>query len=316
MTSIRILRAGPLTTLQDAGRPGLLRHGISASGPMDRASSDRAGVWLGEAAPTGIEFTTAGLSFTLETGALGLAWDGGAFTITIDGSPNPWPGRALLKPGSTVDITPGPAGNYGYLRFDAEPKVPAVMGSTATSSIAGIGGYAGRALATGDILAFGPSVARRPSAHPHPAEPSAASPIRIIWGTHADIFTADTRQHFVTESFAITPQLDRMGVRLADPAGAFANQRILSLVSDAVVPGDIQILGDGTPIVLMRDHQPTGGYPRIATIVSADLDRFAQFRPGTELRFEPVTVAHARALSGKVADFSGSKARPELRTLK
>ena len=92
----------------------------------------------------------------------------------------------------------------------------------------------------------------------------------------------------VETSFRVTTGLDRMGVRLEDPAGLFREQRRLSLVSDAIVPGDIQILGDGTPIVLMRDHQPTGGYPRIATIVSADLDRFAQMRPGTELVFRPV----------------------------
>ena len=79
-----------------------------------------------------------------------------------------------------------------------------------------------------------------------------------------------------------------MGVKLEDAAGIFQDQRRLSLVSDAIVPGDIQILGDGTPIVLMRDHQPTGGYPRIATIVSADLDRFAQMRPGTAVIFRPV----------------------------
>jgi allophanate hydrolase subunit 2 len=85
-----------------------------------------------------------------------------------------------------------------------------------------------------------------------------------------------------------------MGVRLTDPQQIFRNQRRLNLVSDAIVPGDIQILGDGTPIVLMRDHQPTGGYPRIATVVSADLDRFAQLRPGTEVRFRPVTLEHAR----------------------
>ena len=79
-----------------------------------------------------------------------------------------------------------------------------------------------------------------------------------------------------------------MGVRLEDGGGLFREQRRLTLVSDAIVPGDIQILGDGTPIALMRDHQPTGGYPRIATIVSADLDRFAQMRPGTALTFTPV----------------------------
>jgi len=92
----------------------------------------------------------------------------------------------------------------------------------------------------------------------------------------------------------VSQNLDRMGVRLTDTAGIFRTRPRLMLVSDAIVPGDIQILGDGTPTVLMRDHQPTGGYPRIATIVSADLDRFAQIRPGTEVRFQPVSLEHAR----------------------
>lgn len=87
-----------------------------------------------------------------------------------------------------------------------------------------------------------------------------------------------------------------MGVRLNDSCCVFAATNILSLASDAIVPGDVQVLGDGTPIVLMRDHQPTGGYPRIATIITADLDRFAQFRPGTAIAFTPVTVEHAQDL--------------------
>lgn len=294
MTELRILRAGPLTTLQDAGRPGLLRHGISASGPMDRGAFERSAGWLGGAGATGIEFTTAGLSFSVD-GSLSMACDGGDFALHIDGTAKPWPARAVLQPGSVVDITPGPSGNHGYLRFDREIDVPLVTGSRATSSIAGIGGFGGRALQAGDVLEFGAAAPRRPSQHPRQS-PVADGPIRVIWGIHADRFDNVTRQRFVTESFAIAPQLDRMGVRLLDPAGVFAAAKILSLVSDAVVPGDIQILGDGTPIVLMRDHQPTGGYPRVATVISADFDRFAQLRPGTELRFEPITVAHAEGL--------------------
>ena len=116
----------------------------------------------------------------------------------------------------------------------------------------------------------------------------------MLWGIHADLFDASVRASFAAATFAISPSLDRMGVRLADTAGVFTGQRRLSLVSDAIVAGDIQILGDGAPIVLMRDHQPTGGYPRIATVVSADFDRFAQLRPGTEVRFRPVTLEHAR----------------------
>jgi len=294
VTGIRITRAGPLATLQDAGRPGLLRHGISASGPMDRRAFERAGGWLGSAGTTGIEFTTAGIGFVC-AGSVSMAVDGGAFELTIDGAAKPWPTRALLKAGSVVDIRPGPAGNYGYLRFDREIEVPQMMGSRATSSIAGIGGLDGRALQVGDIVPLGATLPRGRGPHPFP-EAMLDGPIRIIWGIHADRFSNAIRQRFVTGEFAVSSQLDRMGVRLLDPQRVFAEAKILSLVSDAVVPGDIQILGDGTPIVLMRDHQPTGGYPRIATVATFDLDRFAQLRPGTPIRFEPVTVAHAEGL--------------------
>lgn len=294
MTALRILRAGPLTSLQDAGRPGLLRHGISASGPMDRGAFERAAGWLGAAGSTGIEFTTAGLSFSVD-GGLSMACDGGAFQLSIDGVAKAWPARAVLKAGSVVDIRPGAAGNYGYLRFDREIDVPLVMGSRATSSIAGLGGLGGRALLAGDVLEFGATAPRQPSQHPAPALVK-DGPIRFIWGIHADRFDNTTRQRFITDALVVSPQLDRMGVRLSDRERVFAETRILSLVSDAVVPGDIQILGDGTPIVLMRDHQPTGGYPRIATVISADFDRFGQLRPGTEVRFEPVSVAHAEGL--------------------
>lgn len=294
MTAIRITRAGPLATLQDAGRPGLLRHGISASGPMDRGAFERAAGWLGSAGTTGIEFTMAGISFVAET-SVSMAVDGGMFELSVDGDRQSWPSRALLKSGAVVDIRPGGAGNYGYLRFDREIDVPSVMGSRATSSIAGIGGLAGRALQAGDVLPLGSTLPRGRGLHPT-STAHAEGPIRVVWGIHADGFRNSIRQRFVTDEFVVSPQLDRMGVRLADPQRVFAEAKILSLVSDAVVAGDIQILGDGTPIVLMRDHQPTGGYPRIATVVSADLDRFAQLRPGTAVRFEPVTVNHAEGL--------------------
>jgi biotin-dependent carboxylase-like uncharacterized protein len=290
MTSIRITRAGPLTTLQDAGRPGLLAQGVSASGPMDRGAFERAGLWLGSAGSTGIEFTS-GIAFELEAGALGMAADGGAFELAVNGTAVAWPARLLLKPGDTVEIRPGAWGNWGYLRFGREMAVEPVLGSRSTNSIAGLG----RTLSAGDAIGFGAEAARRPAPHPRPVAP-AAGPIRVLWGLHADLFEPATRRRFVEAPFRVSARMDRMGTRLDDPAGVFRDRRVLSLVSDAIVPGDVQILGDGTPIVLMRDHQPTGGYPRIATVVSADLDRFAQLRPGSEVRFEPVTLTHARGL--------------------
>jgi biotin-dependent carboxylase-like uncharacterized protein len=295
VTVLVIDRAGPLCTVQDAGRPGQLRHGVSASGPMDRAGFARAAGWLGGAGAAGIEFTMAGIGFTLESGSLGVGCDGGDFGLRRNGAPQGWPARLALQAGDRVDIVPGAAGNYGYLRFDRELALPPVLGSLATNSVVGLGGLEGRPLRPGDRLRFGAAQMPGQGTKPQPSPPL-DGPIRIIWGLHADLFPPAVRKRFIAAEFTVSPRLDRMGARLVAPPDVFAAAPLLSLVSDAIVPGDIQILGDGTPIVLLRDHQPTGGYPRLATVISADLDRFVQLRPGAIVRFEPVTLARAHAM--------------------
>ena len=290
-TRLQIIRAGPLTSIQDDGRFGMLRHGVSASGPMDRTSYLEAGQWV-EAGQGGVEFTIAGLELTVLHGSCGVGFAGGEFTIRHNGEALGWPGRVELGAGDTLAITPGLTGNYGYLRFNAELEIPTVLGSMSTNSRAGLGGLTGKALQAGDILELGEALGHLGTSEPVEQQVDSA-PIRVIWGAHADLFTGRVRQRFLSSAFAITPRMDRMGVRLHDTTGVFSGASDLSLVSEAIVPGDIQILGDGTPIVLMRDHQPTGGYPRIATVITADLDRFAQLRPGTEVRFQSVTVARA-----------------------
>ena len=289
-----ITRAGPLTTIQDAGRFGMLRHGISASGPMDRAAYALAGQLAGGGSGA-IEITTAGIDLVLEAGNCRLGLAGGVFTARHNDRVVPWPGVVTLSAGDRLSITPGPAGNYGYLRFDADLDCPPVLGSVATSTRAGIGGYRGRALLTGDRVDLRP-VAEPAAPVTVTVPPPDNGPLRFVWGLHADLFSPTIRQAFLQQPFAIGRRHDRMGIRLDDPHGVFAEASILSLVSDAIVPGDIQILGDGTPTVLMRDHQPTGGYPRIATVISADLDRLAQMRPGTMLSFAAITADHALSL--------------------
>ncbi|WP_186767210.1 biotin-dependent carboxyltransferase family protein [Devosia ginsengisoli] len=291
--ALTILRAGPLTSIQDAGRFGMLRHGISASGPMDGGAFAQAGALAG-GRRGGVEFTMAGLEIRLESGRCRVGFAGGDFVARHNGAVLDWPGVVMLGEGDTLSVTPGGWGNYGYLRFDADIDVPLVMGSMATSSRAQLGGLEGRVLRAGDVIALsgdgGSGVLEVEQTEP------VTGPIRVIWGLHADLFPQALRQRFLATPFVISSRLDRMGVRLEDAGSVFAEAVALSLVSDAIVPGDIQILGDGTPIVLMRDHQPTGGYPRIATVITADLDRFAQLRPGTPVAFEPVTVEHAHAL--------------------
>lgn len=290
-----VQRAGPLVTLQDAGRFGYLRHGVSASGPMDRAGFARAGALAGGAGDCGIEFTAAGLCLEIGGGAVLAGLSGGHFRLTLNGRAKAWPARLRLKPGDVVDITPGDSGNYGYLRFNREIDVKPVLGSRSTNAVAGLGGFGGRALRAGDRLPLRPLEAGAGMAR-GPEGEEETGPIRFVWGLHAELFDETQRQKFVDSPFWISPRLDRMGTRLEDQSGVFAGTPILSLVSDAVVPGDIQILGDGTPIVLLRDHQPTGGYPRIGTVIDADLDRLAQMRPGSAVMFQPVTLARAHAL--------------------
>jgi biotin-dependent carboxylase-like uncharacterized protein len=285
---IRVTRAGPLCTLQDDGRFGLLAAGISASGPMDRGSFALAGGLLERAGSTGIEFTAAGIGLAADV-PVRVAWAGGSFRPAVNGAALDWPGTAQLVSGDRLEILPGPAGNYGYLRFDREIDVPQVLGSRSTNLTVQLGGLDGRALRVGDTLALGSL------GQPQPEVQSATEegPIRFVWGLHADLFASAVRAAFLEQPFQISPKLDRMGARLVDKAAVFSGLANLSLVSDPIVCGDIQILGDGTPIVLLRDHQPTGGYPRIGTVISTDLDRLVQLRPGSEVRFSSMTVARA-----------------------
>jgi allophanate hydrolase len=290
-----IERAGPLTTIQDRGRFGALGFGIAASGPMDRGAFEQAGALLEVAGSSGIEFTRAGICFSVERAPVRAGFAGAAFTLTVNDEPRSWPAVLDLAASDRVDIAPGAEGNYGYVRFSRELGVPPVLRSRATNIVAGLGGLVGRPLRRGDWIDLISPEDRRPPLR-RPPQSRSAGPLRVTWGLHASLLDAETRLQFETAEFEVSARLDRMGVRLVDGAGVFGRLHGLSLVSDAIIPGDIQILGDGTPIVLMRDHQPTGGYPRVATVISADLDRFAQVRPGTRVRFEPVTPQRARTL--------------------
>ncbi len=301
MTTMIFQKVGPLVSIQDNGRFGALGHGTAASGPMDRSSYHRAGRIIeqngSKAASTALESAGGLLQFTLTGGSsVAAAFCGGQFNLRINGSAKKWDEMHLLADGDTVEIAPGPKGNYALVRMDHEFDVPPIINSRSTNTIAHLGGFKGRLIRAEDEIPLkkavsgpGPLPTRSIFVHDE-------GPIRFIWGMHAELFSAHIRNEFISNSFEISPMLNRMGVRLTDRSRVFRDKLDLSLVSDAIVPGDVQILGDGSPIVLMRDHQPTGGYPRIASIISADLDRFAQLRPGSRVDFRPVTTEHAHRL--------------------
>ncbi|MBU1307240.1 MAG: urea amidolyase, partial [Alphaproteobacteria bacterium] len=196
-TTLSITRVGPLTTIQDAGRFGMLSHGISASGPMDRAAYALAGA-LVSGGNGAIEITTAGIDLSVTAGACTIGLAGGSFVARHNETPVPWPGRVQLSNGDRLTITPGPSGNFGYLRFAGDLAIPPVLGSIATSTRAGLGGHHGRALVAGDVLTLSPVTTPAPAPPvPSPTTPQ-NGPIRIIWGLHADLFSPAIRQGFLS----------------------------------------------------------------------------------------------------------------------
>jgi len=198
---IEILRAGPLTTLQDAGRSNYLASGMSASGPMDRQSYMIAGAMLEIAGRTAIEFTMTGMAFKVHGGNVAAAFHGGLFGLCVNSKQTDWPGDITLQAGDVVEITPGPRGNYGYVRFGQEIDVPVVLGSRATNLIAKLGGIEGRVLEPGDFLGFRAPTEMIERPLRVISQAPADAPIRFIWGIHADQFAPSVREKFTAEPF-------------------------------------------------------------------------------------------------------------------
>jgi biotin-dependent carboxylase-like uncharacterized protein len=201
--------------------------------------------------------------------------------------------RLALEPGARLRVRAGDAGAWCYLAVGGGIDVAPMLGSVATHVRSGLGGLGGRALAAGDRLTL------RELA---PAEPGAAALavpwlerpdelIRVILGPQADYFAADQIAAFCAGPWTISPRSDRMAYILEGPLLRHAHG--FNIVSDGIVMGAIQVPGDGRPIVLMADRQVTGGYPKIATVIGADLGRLAQSRPGARVRFAAVSVADA-----------------------
>lgn len=289
MTALVFSRAGVGLTLQDGGRRGFRRFGVSGSGAMDRLSLALANALVGNPVDAAaVEIAGTGGALTAEGGPVTLAFAGPDCGARL-GDTAIRPGVAFrLAPGETLRFGPVRGGNYAYLGLGGGVAGAAAMGSFAMHRRSGIGGVG---LAEGDRLALagaGPTRLLAYSGRP-PAGPEV---IRVMAGPQDDHFTAEALATLTTATYRVTPQFDRMGCRLDGPALQHVSG--YNIVSDGIVPGHIQVPGDGLPIVLLRDCQTVGGYPKIATIISADLDRFAQAPPGSSVRFALVDGAEAR----------------------
>lgn len=289
---LTVVAAGPACTIQDSGRFGYLRYGVTPSGPMDwmahrmanRAVRNPPGGGCIEAGPGGIV-----LRADVAPVRLGLAAPG--FAALRDGRPVPACGRVTLRPGETLAILPGAAGVWAYVAVAGGFGLAEALGSVSTSLRARLGPFGGRGLRAGDRL----RCRQRASAHlpdaPLPALPAGPGVIRFVPGPQAEAVTAESLDEFCAAAYAVAPRSDRMAMRLTGPR--LTHSAGHDIVSDGIAMGAIQVPGDGLPLVLMADRQPTGGYPKIGTVIRADLPALAQTRTGHRVRFAMTGVAAA-----------------------
>jgi allophanate hydrolase len=301
----RVIQAGPLITVQDSGRPNLMRYGVPNSGAMDRQSLAIANAVLGNTAHSpAIEVSVAGLSLECIAGTVTLALVGGGFRIQAgDQSLGSW-NRITVHKGDRITIKPGPWGSWTYLAFAGHLEAASWLGSVATHSQSGFGG--GK-IATGDQITIKGAEAREELVGeiPFPISARARHDLRIVLGPQDRFFSGQALHSLVTEPFRLTDSYDRMGVRLRGPA--LKPDGALSIPSEAILRGSIQVSGDGTATVLLSDHQTTGGYPKIATLIEGDIDSFCQLRPRDEVRFSVIApktaIAVARSRAQAMGDY-------------
>lgn len=303
MPTLVIDAAGAGSTLQDGGRHGYLRYGITAAGPMDplmHATANRAAG--NPPGATAIEISTGGMAVSAADGPLGLAIVTTGFRIALDGEALPGSVAFTLMPGQALSVRAGGDGAWGYLAVQGRFDVPPVLGSAATHTRSGLGGLDGRGLAPGDRLSVtetrsGPDAPQRLLAPWLDRDPKT---IRVVLGPQDDFFDGDQIAAFLAGPWTVSPRGDRMACFLDGTPLAHAKGH--DIVSDGVAMGAIQVPGNGLPIVLMADRQSTGGYPKIATVIGADHGRLAQAQGGTQVSFKAVTIAEAVAARRADAD--------------
>ncbi len=288
---LRIVRAGPGETIQDAGRYGYLRYGIVASGPMDWIAfrlANRALENPEDAAA--LEISLAGIEVVCDDGPLLVAFAGGGFVWERENARLPVAAVITLQPGEHLRARAGAWGTWTYLAVAGGIDVPPVLGSRSTYARFAIGGLEGRALRADDVLQSGEHASHNmiEGTLRTPLLERWNAPIRVLLGPQDDYFTSGARATFFSESYAISGRFDRMGYWLEGPK--LTHEAGFDIVSDGIPLGAIQVPGSGQPVILMADHQATGGYPKLGTVTRADVGHFAQHRPAERVRFTACTV--------------------------
>lgn len=299
-SALKFLTSGIQTSVQDAGRFGYRDVGVPVSGPLDRVSFRLANALVGN--PPGaaaLEMIYQGPSLEVQADSVRIALVGGGVTMEVRSA-----NRRIITAGRSARLVRGEVlrigrlsdSNCAYLAIEGGIDVETTLGSRSTYARAGIGGHEGRLLRREDMLCVTQTTAdvRGELALPRSIESTADQPIRVVLGPQREYFTDAAVASFLSSQYTVSAQADRMGFRLDGPKLAHAGP--YDLASDGIVPGAIQVPGSGLPIVLMVDAPTTGGYPKIATVISADVPVLGRHKPGDVIRFAAVDVGTAESL--------------------
>jgi antagonist of KipI len=301
--NVIVERAGFVTSVQDLGRTGFREFGVSSGGALDPFGLRVANLLVGnDEGAAGLEITLGGLQLRFEDERV-VAWCGGDFDVRIGSRVLPAGHAGSVSAGEKLKIGAAKVGCRSWLSISGGIYVEPVLGSRSTDLRAGFGGFEGRSLRDGDVLPLGmwpgsptPATGISSWTAPHDwVSPAKPKPIlRFIRGVDWNRFDASTLQRLTSEAFALSPDSDRMGVRLEGPELKRADAS--DMISEAVAPGTIQVPPSGKPILLLGDCQTIGGYPKMAHVITVDLGVAAQLRAGDHVRFSEVSLADAHRL--------------------
>jgi len=297
MSVIQVQSPGLLTTVQDLGREGFGPLGVSASGAADAISLRLGNRLVGNAeGAAALEMTLLGGAFLIPHGAI-ISLTGSDFAATLDGSPLSLWTSVEVKPGQILRVGSTRSGARCYLCVQGGIIVEPFLGSASTHLLSGLGGHQGRALRKGDTLQIGPATAslrERAVAARALERLSPRKVLRVTPGPQSDWFPESSRQLFFKSAYRVAEESNRMGLRLE---GQHIAQRSSGeMITEGVSIGAVQITAGGRPIILFVEQQTTGGYAKIANVISADLHSLGQLRPRDEIRFERVDWDTARSL--------------------
>ena len=283
MRALTVLQTGPLCTVQDRGRPGYASIGVGRSGAADRLSHDAANRLVGNNSDAAtLEVTFGGLKLRAEFDAV-VAVTGAHVICRVDGTVHGLNSTLVVRAGHVLELTTPTWGLRSYLAVRGGIDVPAVLGSRATDTMSGLGPAA---LSAGDVVAVGNGSGEWPAADFVPP-PSSRATLHVTFGPRENWFTEHARSLLLEQPWTVTPDTDRVGIRL-DGSEPLARAIDSELASEGMVLGALQVPPSGQPVLFLADHPVTGGYPVIAVVTAADVSAAAQLTPGTQIRFRAV----------------------------